>query len=267
MNAYIFILCPPYSGSTVLWNLVSTSEAVSSLPKEGQYLPETIEMMGIHPWNRETKFPWTKIKPIWESYWDMDKPLLIEKSPPNLVRTAEIIEHFSPVFFLIMVRNPYALCEGFMRRTGKNPRMAAKKTINLLKRQTENARMLENAIHFTYEELTDNPREIAEKIEAFIPQLGSLDYQGKFKVHSIDGMVTREIVNFNQKKINNIAPRNFDEFNKIFKKNLDVLDYWGYELFQPSKNHLITYLITRVRVFIPTLKMRIAKKIKSLLNW
>ncbi|MEN8242210.1 MAG: hypothetical protein ABFS17_09840, partial [Chloroflexota bacterium] len=240
--------------------------AVSSLPVEGQYLPETADLMGNHPWKPETKMPWDKIKPIWESYWDLEKPLLVEKSPPNLMRAPEIVKYFYPVYFLIMVRNPYALCEGFMRRTGDNPRRAAKKTIKLLKRQAENARTLENSISFTYEDLTNNPKKIVEKIEAFIPQLGSLDHQGEFKVHSIDGMVTREIVNFNQKKINNLSPKHFDVINKIFKKNLEALDHWGYKLYIPPRNHLITFLITRARVFIPTLRMRTAKKIKSLLN-
>ena len=30
MSAYVFILCPPYSGSTVLWKLVATSGAANN---------------------------------------------------------------------------------------------------------------------------------------------------------------------------------------------------------------------------------------------
>ncbi len=32
MPSYLFVLCPPYSGSTLLWKLLSTSQNVSSLP-------------------------------------------------------------------------------------------------------------------------------------------------------------------------------------------------------------------------------------------
>lgn len=222
--------------------------------------------MGIDPWKPKTKMPWEKIKPIWESYWDQDKPLLIEKSPPNLMRAHEILEYFNPVYFLIMVRNPYALCEGFMRRSGNKPRRAAKKAIKVLKQQAKNIKTLENAIYFTYEELTKSPQDISEKIELFIPQLGKLNSGEKFKVHSIDGTVNRKIVNLNQKKINNISPKNFKMINKVFEKNLDVLDFWGYKLIQPSRNHMAVYLIMQMRVFIPTFRMRIGKKIKSLIN-
>ena len=265
-NAYIFVLCPPYSGSTILWKLVATSEAVSSFPKEGQYLPETAEMMGNRPWKQETKMPWDKIKPLWETYWDLDKPLLLEKSPPNLIRTDEILEHFNPVYFLIMVRNPYALCEGLIRRNRRKPHKAARKTIKMLRWQAENAEKLENAICFTYEELTENPQAVAAKIEAFIPQIGSLDYGQKFKVHSIDGTIKREIVNLNPKKIDNLSPKHLRAINMIFKENVDILEYWGYELYEHPRFQVFRLMITRVRVFIPVTYSIIVRKIKKILG-
>jgi hypothetical protein len=265
-NAYIFVLCPPYSGSTILWKLVATSEAVSSFPKEGQYLPETVELMGHRPWKPDTKMPWDQIIPIWETYWDMDKPLLIEKSPPNLVRTDEILQHFDPVYFLIMVRNPYALCEGLIRRNKRSPERAARFAVRQLQWQADNAEKLENAICFTYEDLTEKPQEVAAKIEAFIPQIGSLDYAQKFKVHSIDGMVNREIVNLNQKKIDNLSPKNLATINKVFEENLDALEYWGYGLYHPPKNHWLTFFSTRVRVFIPVTWQKITRKISKFLG-
>ena len=37
-NVYLFVLSPPYSGSTLLSELLKTSENISSLPQEGQFL-------------------------------------------------------------------------------------------------------------------------------------------------------------------------------------------------------------------------------------
>jgi hypothetical protein len=45
MPIHLFVLCPPYSGSTVLWKLLATSPNVSALPVEGQFLESTQGVM------------------------------------------------------------------------------------------------------------------------------------------------------------------------------------------------------------------------------
>ena len=52
--------------------------------------------------------------------------MLLEKSPPNIIRTADIVNHFDPVKFVIMVRNPYAHAEGLMRRNNWTATRAAR---------------------------------------------------------------------------------------------------------------------------------------------
>ena len=68
MPSYLFVLCPPYSGSTLLWKLLSTSQNVSSLPDEGQFLPELEGIMRDKPWDGSRPLPWPKIKAVGESY-------------------------------------------------------------------------------------------------------------------------------------------------------------------------------------------------------
>lgn len=164
MNSYIFILCPPYSGSTILWKLIATSPRVSSLPKEGQFIPEVREIMRKEPWNPEIHLPWDLIKTTWEGYWDQSKPFLVEKSPPNIIHTSEIIEHFHPIYFLIMVRNPYAHCEGLIRRNKWSARQAVEFSLRCLIQQIVNTEALNKAISFTYEALVEDPEEICKKI-------------------------------------------------------------------------------------------------------
>jgi len=125
MSYYLFVLCPPYSGSTLLWKLLSTSANVSALPAEGQFLPELESLMREKPWDPAHTLPWPEIKRVWESYWNMDRPVLLEKSPPNLIRTQDILAHFHPVKFVVMVRNPYAQSEGLMRRNNWPVKRAA----------------------------------------------------------------------------------------------------------------------------------------------
>ena len=81
MPSYLFILCPPYSGSTLLWKLISTSANVSSLPLEGQFLPELKTLMREKPWDRDHVLPWPQIKAVWETYWDKKKTRSVGKKP------------------------------------------------------------------------------------------------------------------------------------------------------------------------------------------
>jgi len=246
MNSYIFIICPPYSGSTILWKLVSTSDSVSALPNEGQFLPEVKEIMRKDPWNDDLDLPWEKIKQVWNGYWDQNKPLLFEKSPPHLIRTNEIEAHFSPAYFLIMVRNPYAHCEGLIRLNKWDPIKASEFSIHCMRQQAKNVDTLTNSIHFTYEELVEYPEVVSQRIQTFIPQIGRLRYNKKFNVRSIDGNIEREIVDLNKKKINNLSFRNLNLINKVLRQNTDVMEYWGYEYYQPPRlGHTLSHLVTR----------------------
>ena len=250
MSSYLFILCPPYSGSTVLWKLVSTSAAVSSLPREGQHLPEVKEVMRNKAWHSEVKLPWQNIKEVWHGYWDRSKPLLVEKSPPNLIRASEIVEYFNPVYFLLMVRNPYAHCEGLIRRTNMNAQRAANFTVRCMRQQAENAHKLNNTLCFTYEELTENPGHISRGIQSFIPDIGALRHTQSFKVHSIDGIVERGLVNLNKKKIENLSVYSLRRINKVLKRNADIMAHWGYKYYEPSLRHAFMFLIRRIKLLL-----------------
>ncbi len=229
MSSYIFILCPPYSGSTILWRLLQTSNNVSALPCEGQVIPELRHIMRDDPWNPIKIFPWEHIKTVWNSYWNANKLFFLEKSPPHLIKTQQIIEHFKPIHFLIMVRNPYAHCEGLMRRNNWSPIKSADFAMRCLEQQTLNSENLANSLSFTYEDLTADPKSISQKIVAFLPELESLQYDAKFESNSIDGILTRRIVDLNEKKISRLSNNAISEINSVFKKHQNILAKWGYE--------------------------------------
>ena len=229
MSAYIFILCPPFSGSTLLWRLVATSGAVSALPREGQFISEVKGIMRRDPWNAEAKLPWKEIKAVWDGYWDLAKPLLVEKSPPNLLRAGDIAAHFSPVYFLLMVRNPYAHCEGMIRRGLGTATEAAEFAVYCMRRQADNAERLSNVLSFSYEDLVAHPASVSERIQTFIPDIGPLQHGQRFTLPSIDGVVTRGIEDLNEKKISNLSASERIDITRVLRNNADVLRYWGYE--------------------------------------
>jgi hypothetical protein len=234
MSSYLFVLCPPYSGSTLLWKLLSTSANVSAMPTEGQFLPELEELMRDKPWDANHPLPWPEIKRVWESYWDKDKPILLEKSPPNIIRAQDIQAHFQPVKFIVMVRNPYAHCEGLMRRNHWKPARAANFSMMCLRTQLQNTQDLDNALVLTYESLVQNPARVCDQLAAFVPELGDIDHSADFEVHSIDGTVNRPITDLNSKKIASLPADALATMNEIFMQQRETLDAWEYPLLAPG---------------------------------
>jgi hypothetical protein len=228
MRSYLFILCPPYSGSTALWKLIATSEAVSVLPAEGQFLPEVRDILRRDPWNADVRLPWERIKAVWHGYWDPRKALLVEKSPPHIIRASEIADHFRPAYFILMVRNPYAHCEGLIRRNGWSATESAKFSVRCLREQARNVEQLENTLCFTYEQLTENPQAISLRIQAFMPEIGELKYTDRFSLRSLDGVAKRPLLNLNRKKINALSMQDLKEINNVLRENDDIMTFWGY---------------------------------------
>jgi hypothetical protein len=45
----------------------------------------------------------------WGKFWDMEKPFLLEKSPPNLLRTRFLQALYPEAYFIVLVRHPIAV--------------------------------------------------------------------------------------------------------------------------------------------------------------
>jgi hypothetical protein len=50
-----------------------------------------------------------KLMAEWSPYWDLDKSILLEKSPPNIVRTRFLEAMFPRTSFILMMRHPLAV--------------------------------------------------------------------------------------------------------------------------------------------------------------
>lgn len=174
-HTYLFVLCPPFSGSTLLYRLLATSPRVSTLlghgnwAGEGQALPEVAPLMRASDprdnWDASRAMPWDQIRAIWERYWDLSRPVLAEKSPPNLCRAAAILDHFGrhgDVAFVGMMRSPYAV------------KQRAALWIEQANFQVQN-QALPRYLGLTYEELCADPAGVAARILAHVPEIGSLD--------------------------------------------------------------------------------------------
>jgi hypothetical protein len=50
----------------------------------------------------------TRLFAEWKQYWDLSKPILLEKSPPNVIRTRFLQAMFPNSYFIVITRHPIA---------------------------------------------------------------------------------------------------------------------------------------------------------------
>ncbi|QTL97686.1 hypothetical protein GM661_06645 [Iocasia frigidifontis] len=238
MNKFVFLLCPPLSGSTMIKELFESSEAVSTFYGEGQFFAEAHNIIGrgVPRWDPNLKVNWELLKQIFFKYWNLEKPVLFEKSPPHLLRALEIEKVFTPAYFIISIRNPYAQIEGLWRRKWMpSPTAAAELWVLCARYQIKNLNTLKSKIFFRYEDFTDNIDLFLEKIKEFIPEVGVLNKNKAFHAHNITGKPLHGIVNLNDRKFKLLKPEVIKEVNEVFKLNEDLLKYFNYNLIEVEK--------------------------------
>ena len=234
-HKFLFILCPPYSGSTLLNQIISSSKSVSCNNelgvREGQLLPGVKHFMFTKDrWTQETKYDWQKIKNVWLQYWDHSKNILLDKSSPNIIHLNDIQKVFEESYFIIMVRNPYAQAEGIIRRNKTTADYAAQFVLKCLKYQKRNIDKKYRGIFFTYEELCDHPSSVLNKLTDFLPELSDINIHAKFKAHNFKTKNKMTVQNLNEEKINRLTKDQIEKINSYFGKEKHLLDFFNYEI-------------------------------------
>lgn len=233
---HLFILCPPFSGSTLLWQVLGSSPAVASLPTEGFKLIKQQKLgracySTVKWWRDSTeqstekiKVNWPKVKQIWDDSWG-PQPIKLEKTPAHLLKAFEIQEHFEDPRFIITIRDPYAFCMGILKRK-RTLEAGARLWLKAATYQKKNLE-LNNTLFFTYEQFTENPRRIKQQILKFIPSLINID------VHSariIKSSSLRPIRNLNPDYFNRLTPAHVKKINQIIGAHPDLVNLFGYKL-------------------------------------
>ncbi len=235
-HRFLFILSPPYCGSTLLSRILGTSKRVSVNnevgTREGQTLPCVRDVMFVdRRWDESYIIDWDFVKQAWLKHWDLQKPVLLDKSPPNILRAGEIEQVFRPASFFVLVRNPYAHCESLIRRNRDLPEQAAGFAIRCLNWQRRNMHQLANVRLVKYESLTENPQKFAANATEFVTDLGHLTTDGVFEVHNYQDQHL-QITNLNHQNISRLKPREIERINSVFSRHIELLDWFAYRLLE-----------------------------------
>ena len=238
-NKYVFILSPPFSGSTLLVKLLMTSEEVSvnniENNKEGQFLDGVKQWMRKGTWDENTQMPWDEIKKVWDKHWNLDLPILLEKSPPNIIRAQAIEKAFDSSYFICTNRNPYAFCEGKLRRDrelGKDTsgKLAARFWIKCAKHQKNNIENLQNTLYFSYEQFSNKPLNVSRKIQQFLPEISRLKAKKNFNVRNVLNNPKMGIQNLNKEKIDRLSKDEKIQISIELSKHPELMSFFSYKI-------------------------------------
>jgi hypothetical protein len=245
---FLFALVTPYGGSTALAKILDTSSKSMTLHDsgEGQWLVPGLHQ--AHNWHPGMHVDWGSVRSVWLNEYQQQKSLndeisvVIEKSPPNVVRAEQFKENFAHTRFLGFVRNPYATCSSVHYRywlpTHMIPAYRARRFKHYATGWLGKAILIKEFVekysfeYFTYEQFCADTKSCVEKINRACPELGGIDTDAKIKVK---GGKVQTFSNQNERRIVKLKPADIKEMNRVLVTRPDVLKFFGYEL-MPIQN-------------------------------
>lgn len=233
MIKHVFVLAQNSGGSTILNKILVRSKNATDLKDKAGVMREGGDLIRSalpHPFDYpnmpndvfseaadilrdEKNFNWEKIKNEWNKSWDKKCPIRVEKTTRSIFYADMLEDNFEQPHFICMMRNPYAVIEGFTRKGKSSIERITKHYIRCARQQIENINSLRNIISITYEDLCDG--KAIENIKKFIPELSDIN--------------NNDAKNQNWKK-RNLGKSHLEKAKKILLENKDVMDYFGYSI-------------------------------------
>jgi hypothetical protein len=218
---YIFVLCPPFQGSTIIVNLLNSSKNVSTFLDCKTWAGESQKLYKKHgdkdyeknKWDPDYKLNMELVDKVFNIYLNKNKEIWVEKSPPSICRAKMFQDYFSKlgeVFFIISIRNPYSARSG------------AGLWIQYAQYQKYNLENLNNVISVSYEECCNDIEKFISKITNKIPELGEIFNNSHQTFNNERGNL------IHSNKVDRVIDK--EEKNKILKKNIDLVEYFGYNI-------------------------------------
>jgi hypothetical protein len=104
----------------------------------------------------------------WAPFWDLDKPVLIEKSPPNLLKTRFLQALFPRSWFVVILRHPVAVTLATFKNRGANLDEAIRHWLHAHMLLEQDRRHLLNVLVVRYEDLVRDPHRVTDQVFRFI---------------------------------------------------------------------------------------------------
>ena len=249
--SWLFVATLPNAGSTALAQLLLTGSRVTTLEEngEGQWLTFDARQPSKR-WKSRARINYGAMRTLWLDRLSDRKSrrmLVIEKSPPNLVRMRRVLETFDdmPTRLIRLTRDPYAVCASWAKRYGPS-RVAedwGEPTGEMvwgsrefftalgriygerLKRLAELKRR--SSFDLRYEDLTADPVSALEPLKQSEPLLADIDASAKLAVKDYE---PRPLENMNERQIGKLTSAQIAGISAGLQPFAEHLPAFGYEL-------------------------------------
>lgn len=240
---FLFIITPPYSGSTALAELLNTSHRTMILQSrgEGQWLiPGLCE---ADRWDPKKEVNYLSIKATWLNVYQQVKRLtqnidvVIEKSPPNMMRLDKLSSQFRDCSFIANNRDPYANCASILYRHHDADNLSLHERKGVLSGLVKAWVMRSNNIQelvlsrniplLTYESFCRQPSAIIDMLK--IPKEISDSINPDANVRVKDYKL-QPISNQNERQILKLSSEEIEYISEQLSSNRELLKFFGYRL-------------------------------------
>ncbi len=240
---FLFLITPPYSGSTVLAKILNSSQGTTFLHErgEGQWLIPGMCEPGR--WDREKAINWKSVRSVWLKRIEFIKSLtqnvdlIIEKSPPNIVRMDQLKETFPNHSLVAFNRDPYANCSSILYRTHNLENKGEEDRIRLVSQITDGWLFRSGWIrkwidewqltNFTYEEFCAEPAACVTKAAENIPALQTADVNISVKVKDYK---MQGIVDYNAEQISRLTQKEIEEISRVLARDQELVSFFNYRI-------------------------------------
>lgn len=109
-----------------------------------------------------------ELRSEWAQYWNLEKPVLVEKSPPNLLRTRFLQALFPNAYFIVILRHPVAVSFATIKWNAERIDHLLRHWLVCHETFKSDQSHLQNVLILKYEALVSQPVEVLKKVFSFI---------------------------------------------------------------------------------------------------
>lgn len=240
---FLFVLTPPYSGSTALAQLLGTSDSVAMLDYrgEGQWLVPGMAASGR--WRPDRYIDFESVRAVWLHEYQQQRRqngairVIVEKSPPNMLYLKDLRNAFEHTSVFVNNRNPYAACSSLFHRrfqeAARTQDERSKTFATLARDWLYRSQMLIDLIaeytlpQLTYEEFCADPRRVLSVLGDCKSLVGKLNFEAKIHVKDYP---EQGISNHNPRQIGMLRAEDIASIRQELAHHDSILDFFGYTL-------------------------------------
>jgi hypothetical protein len=189
-HRFVFVGGLHRTGTTLMRSLIGAHPDVSSFSATGVPEDEGQHLQDVYPTARHYGGPGrfafapeahlTESSPLatpesanrlwqaWSSHWDVAKPVLVEKSPPNLIMSRFLNAMFRDSHFVMMIRHPVAVADATQAEFGTSPHALIKHWLRAYELMLDDATHVPRMKIVRYEDLVANPDGVVSDVYQFL---------------------------------------------------------------------------------------------------